>query len=77
MSETQKYDVILLSCVNRVEIMKAIMSMTSHGLRGSKDIADNAPAPVMTCVDHKFALQSKSILEKSGGKVEVRVSECK
>ena len=75
MTDTQKYDVILVSCVNRVEIMKAIMSMTSLGLKGSKDVADNAPAPVMTCVAHAFALQSKEILEKAGGTVEVRPSE--
>lgn len=75
MSDKQNYDVILTTCVSRVEIMKAIMGMTSLGLKGSKDIADNVPSPVMTGVKHQFALKSKEILEKAGGTVEIRPSE--
>jgi large subunit ribosomal protein L7/L12 len=75
MSDKLKYDVILTACVNRVEIMQAIMSITSLGLRGSKDITDNVPSPVMTGVKYQFALKSKDILEKAGGSVEIRPTE--
>jgi ribosomal protein L7/L12 len=49
--------------------------MTSLGLRGSKEIADNVPSPVVTGVKHQFALKSKDILEKAGGTAEIRPTE--
>lgn len=71
MTENQKYDVVLISFTNRVEIMKAIMGMTTSGLRESKDMADNVPSTVMSNVTEKFAKRSKEKLEKAGGVVEI------
>lgn len=75
MTENQKYDVMLISFTNRVEIMKAIMSMISAGLRESKDMADNVPSTVMSNVTEKFAERSKEKLEKAGGVVEIRETQ--
>lgn len=54
--------------------MKAIMSMTSYGLKQSKDIADTVPSTIMSKVTEKFAKRSKEILEQAGGVVEIRAT---
>lgn len=69
-----KYDVILISHNNRVEIMKAIMAVNPVGLKGSKDMADNPPATVLKGVSHEKAEQARKALEQAGGQVEVRPS---
>lgn len=74
MTDNEKDDVVLLSFKNRVEIMKAIMEMTSFGLRQSKDLADNIPSVVISNVQESFATKSKVILEKAGGVVEIRLN---
>ncbi len=73
MSEKQ-FDVILIALKDRVEIMKAIMSLTPVGLKGSKDMADNPPAVVLRSVSRSKADEAKQVLEQAGGTVEVRLS---
>jgi large subunit ribosomal protein L7/L12 len=67
-----KYDVILISHTNRVEIMKAIMAVNPVGLKGSKDMADHPPAAVLKGVSHAKAEQARKALEQAGGRVELR-----
>jgi large subunit ribosomal protein L7/L12 len=67
-----KYDVILISHTNRVEIMKAIMALTPVGLKGSKNMADHPPATVLRRVAQDKAQNARKVLEQAGGKVEIR-----
>jgi large subunit ribosomal protein L7/L12 len=68
------FDVVLIALKDRVEIMKAIMSLTPVGLKGSKDMADNPPAVVLRRVSRSKADEAKQVLEQAGGTVEVRPS---
>ena len=69
-----KYDVVLISHSNRVEIMKAIMAVNPVGLKGSKDMADHPPATVLKHVSHEKAEKARKALEQAGGQVELRPS---
>ena len=74
-----KFDIIITkSAGNKVEqkvqLMKAIMSINPMGLRRSTDIVDNPPGSVLRGVGRGEANKAKKILEKAGATVEVRQS---
>ena len=54
---------------NKIGVIKAIRAVTTLGLKEAKDIADGAPAMLLTGVSKEDAEKAKKALEEAGGNV--------
>lgn len=57
---------------NKINVIKAIRSITSLGLKEAKDLAETSPAVVKEGVDKATAADIKKQLEEAGATVEVK-----
>jgi len=57
---------------NKINVIKAIRSLTSLGLKEAKDLAEATPAIVKEGVDKATAADIKKQLEEAGATVEVK-----
>lgn len=55
----------------KIQVIKIIKEMTNLGLKESKDIADNTPAPIKENIDETTALKFKRELESVGAKINL------
>jgi large subunit ribosomal protein L7/L12 len=54
---------------NKIGVIKAIRAVTTLGLKEAKDIADSAPAMLLSAVSKEDAEKAKKALEEAGAKV--------
>ncbi len=71
--EQSEFDVILTAVGNeKIQVIKAVRSLTSLGLKEAKDLVDGAPKPVLEKVAKEQADSAKESLEGVGATVEIK-----
>jgi large subunit ribosomal protein L7/L12 len=57
---------------NKINVIKAIRTITGLGLKEAKDLVESAPAAVKEGVNKALAAEIKKTLEEAGASVEVK-----
>ncbi len=71
--EKTQFDVVLTSAGDKkIQVIKAVRSFTTLGLKEAKDLVDNAPKPVKEGVAKEEAEKIKAELEAAGATVELK-----
>jgi large subunit ribosomal protein L7/L12 len=71
--EKTEFDVILKAAgANKINVIKAVRSLTSLGLKEAKDLVDGAPGAVKIGVSKQEAEDAKKLLVEAGAEVEVK-----
>ena len=70
--EQTEFDVVLTDFgANKINVIKAVRTLTSLGLKEAKDLVEAAPKPVKEGVGKEDAEAAKSTLEEAGATVEL------
>jgi large subunit ribosomal protein L7/L12 len=71
--EQTEFDVVLTAAGDKkIQVIKAVRSLTSLGLKEAKDLVDGAPNTVLEKVAKDVADSAKETLETEGATVEVK-----
>ena len=71
--EKDEFDVILEAAGDKkIQVIKAVRTLTSLGLKEAKDLVDGAPKPVLEHVNKEAADKAKAALEGAGATVTVK-----
>ena len=71
--EKTEFDVILAGAGdNKINVIKAVRSLTGLGLKEAKDLVEAAPKPVKEGVSKDEAEATKAALEEAGASVELK-----
>lgn len=71
--EQTEFDVILTSAgASKINVIKAVRSITGLGLKEAKALVDGTPAPVKEGISKEDAEKIKAELEEVGAGVEVK-----
>ena len=71
--EKDEFDVILTSSgSSKINVIKAVRTITSLGLKEAKELVDGAPKAIKEGVSKAEAEELKSQLEEAGGSVELK-----
>ena len=71
--EQTSFDVVLKDIgEKKIQVIKAVRSITSLGLKEAKDLVESAPGPVKEGVSKEEAEKVKEELEKAGAVVEIK-----
>lgn len=71
-AEKTEFDVVLKEFgENKIQVIKAVRSVTSLGLKEAKDLVESAPKSVKEGVGKEEAEEVKKKLEEAGAKVEL------
>ena len=72
-AEKDEFDVVLASFgSNKVQVIKAVRTITGLGLKEAKDLVEGAPKPVKEGVAKDEAEEIKAKLEAAGATVELK-----
>jgi large subunit ribosomal protein L7/L12 len=71
--EKDEFDVVLQAAGDKkIQVIKEVRALTSHGLKEAKDLVDSAPKPVLEKVAKEEADKAKEQLEGAGATVELK-----
>lgn len=71
--EKTEFDVVLTSFGDaKINVIKAVRSITGLGLKEAKELVEGAPKPVKQGVSKEDAEKFKKELEEAGGSVELK-----
>lgn len=71
--EKTEFDVVLKEVgPKKINVIKAVRSFTSLGLKEAKELVDGAPATVLEAVSKEAAEDAKAKLEAEGATVEIK-----
>lgn len=72
--EQTEFTVVLVGVAadKKINVIKEIRAITGLGLKESKDLVEAAPKNVKEGISKEDAAKLKDVLEKAGGKVEVK-----
>jgi large subunit ribosomal protein L7/L12 len=71
--EKDDFDIVLVSTgEKKVNVIKAVRSITGLGLKEAKDLVDGAPATVKEAAPKAEAEEAKKQLEEAGATVELK-----
>ena len=71
--EQTEFNVILKDFgANKINVIKAVRSITTLGLKEAKDVVEGAPAPIKESIGKDEAEEAKKVLEEAGATVEVQ-----
>jgi large subunit ribosomal protein L7/L12 len=71
--EKTEFDVILAAVGDKkIEVIKAVRTLTNLGLKEAKELVETAPKAVKTAVSKEDAAAAKKLLEDVGAKAEVK-----
>jgi large subunit ribosomal protein L7/L12 len=71
--EQTEFDVILTEMgASKIQVIKAVRSITGLGLKDAKDLVEGAPKPVKEAVSKDEADKAKAELEEAGAKAEIK-----
>src|SRR3954453_20735936 len=71
--EKDEFDVVLTAAGDKkINVIKEVRSLTSLGLKGAKELVDNAPKPVREKASKEDAEKAKAALEGAGATVELK-----
>ena len=72
-AEKTEFDVILKDAgAQKINVIKEVRTLTGLGLKEAKDLVEGAPKTVKAGVNKEEAAKMKDLLEKAGGKVEIK-----
>lgn len=70
--EKTEFDVVLKEIgPKKIQVIKAVRTLTALGLREAKELVDGAPNPVLEGVGKDAAEDAKATLEEAGAVVEL------
>ena len=71
--EKDEFDVVLTSSgSSKINVIKAVRSLTSLGLKEAKELVDSAPKAIKEGVSKSEAEEVKTQLEEAGASVELK-----
>ena len=72
-SANDSYEVVLLSVINgkKLDVIKTVKDTFRLGLKDAKDLVEGAPSTLKTDVSKQEADALKSLIESSGGRIEL------
>ncbi len=71
--EKTEFEVILKDAgAQKINVIKEVRTLTGLGLKEAKDLVEGAPKTVKAGVTKDEAAKMKDLLEKAGGKVEIK-----
>lgn len=71
--EKTEFDVVLTDVgPKKIQVIKAVRSLTDLGLKEAKDLVESAPSTVLEMVPKEAANDAKAALEAEGATVEVK-----
>ncbi len=71
--EKTSFDVVLKEYGDKkIQVIKAVRSVTDLGLKPAKELVEGAPKPVKEGVSKEEAEKTKKVLEEAGGTVELK-----
>ena len=71
--EQTEFNVILKDFgSNKINVIKAVRSITTLGLKEAKDVVEGAPATIKEAIGKDEAEEAKKVLEEAGAAVEVQ-----
>lgn len=71
--EKTEFDVILKSFGgNKIQVIKAVRSITGLGLKEAKELVESAPSPIKEGASKEDADQLRAQLEEAGAEVELK-----
>lgn len=71
--EKTEFDVILADAgPKKINVIKAVRTITNLGLKEAKELVEGAPATVVEGVSKEAAADAKAKLEAEGAKVEIK-----
>ena len=71
--EQTEFDVILTDFgANKINVIKAVRTLTTLGLKDAKDLVEAAPSAVKEAVGKEDADTAKSTLEEAGATVDLK-----
>jgi large subunit ribosomal protein L7/L12 len=71
--EKTEFDVVLTDMgPKKIQVIKAVRTLTDLGLKEAKDLVESAPSPVLEGVPKEVAEDAKATLEAEGASVEVK-----
>jgi large subunit ribosomal protein L7/L12 len=71
--EKTEFDVVLTDMgPKKIQVIKAVRTLTDLGLKEAKDLVESAPSPVLEGVPKEVAEDAKAALEAEGASVEVK-----
>ena len=72
-ADQDEFDVILEAAgENKIPVIKEVRTLTSLGLKESKDLVEAAPKAVLEKVNKEAAEKAKAVLEAAGATVSVK-----
>lgn len=72
-AEKTEFDVVLVDAgASKLNVVKAVKTITGLGLKESKDAVDNTPSTLKEAVSKDEAEKIKAELEAAGAKVELK-----
>lgn len=72
-AEKTEFDVVLVDAgASKLNVVKAVKTITGLGLKESKDAVDNVPSTLKEAVSKDEAEKIKAELEAAGAKVELK-----
>ena len=71
--EQTEFNVVLKDFgANKINVIKAVRSITTLGLKEAKDVVEGAPAAIKESIGKDEAEEAKKVLEEAGAAVEVQ-----
>jgi large subunit ribosomal protein L7/L12 len=71
--EQAEFDVVLEAAGDKkLQVIKAVRSMTDLGLKEAKELVESAPKPIVEKVSKEDAEKAKETLEEAGATVSVK-----
>ena len=71
--EQTEFNVILKDFgSNKINVIKAVRSITTLGLKEAKDVVEGAPATIKEAIGKDEAEEAKKVLEEAGAAVDVQ-----
>lgn len=71
--EQTEFNVVLLDHgAKKINVIKAVRSLTNLGLKEAKEVVEATPSTILEAVSKEAAEDAKSKLEAEGAKVEVK-----
>jgi large subunit ribosomal protein L7/L12 len=71
--EKDSFDVVLTSAGDKkIQVIKAVRSLTSLGLKEAKEVVEGAPSTVLEGVSQEDADKAKAEIEEAGGAAELK-----
>lgn len=71
--EKSEFDIVLTAAGDKkVNVIKAVRTITGLGLKEAKDLVDGAPSPIKEGASKEEAEEAKKQLEEAGASVELK-----